>query len=126
MANYYGFARSNQFAVKDVEAFKKAVENYNVTVQVQDNRVTLLSNDESGWAWNDYSNYEDEPIWWDEIFKEHLQDDWVVIVMEVGYEKLRYFGGFACAWNNKGEHRRVSIDNIFDLAKDLGSNGVDF
>ena len=41
--------------------------------------------------------------------------------MGAGAEKLRYIIGWAEAFNNKGESRAISLDAIYNLAKELGS-----
>jgi hypothetical protein len=130
MANYYGQTRSNYFAVKDAEAFTAELENYPVKVITQErDGVTLygfLDNDDdgSGEIWSIYNDETDEfdEIDWADVFKRHLQDDWVAVIITNGYEKYRYFTGDATAYNNKGESRTINIDHIYDLAKDLGSN----
>jgi hypothetical protein len=130
MANFYGQTRSNYFAVKDAEAFTTELENYPVKVITQEkDGVTLygfLDNDDdgSGEIWSIYNDETDEfdEIAWADVFKRHLQDDWVAVIITNGYEKYRYFTGDATAYNNKGESRTINIDHIYDLAKDLGSN----
>lgn len=54
--------------------------------------------------------------------QEHLADDEVAIFMAIGSEKLRYLDGYAIAFNNKGEIRNVSLDDIYKLASELGPN----
>ena len=130
MANFYGQTRSNYFAVKDAEAFTAELENYPVRVITQEKEgVTLYGfldadDDGSGEIWSIYNNETDEfdEIDWADVFKRHLQDDWVAVIITNGYEKYRYFTGDATAYNNKGESRTINIDHIYDLAKDLGSN----
>jgi hypothetical protein len=130
MANYYGQTRSNYFAVKDAEAFTAELENYPVKVITQEkDGVTLygfLDNDDdgSGEIWSIYNDETEEfdEIDWADVFKRHLQDDWVAVIITNGYEKYRYFTGDATAYNNKGESRTINIDHIYELASDLGSN----
>jgi hypothetical protein len=52
----------------------------------------------------------------------HLADEEVAVLQEVGAENLRFVNGYAIAVNNKGERRDISLENIYDLAKELGSN----
>ena len=52
---------------------------------------------------------------------EHLVDDEVAIFIELGKEKLRCLNGFAIAVNSKGETREVTINSIYEMAKELGN-----
>jgi hypothetical protein len=125
MANYYESARTNYFAVKDVEAFKKEIEPLGLeVVENKDGKLALLSDLEEGFP---YSYYDEEiedsvEVSWNEIFKQHLQDEEVAILMGAGAEKLRYISGWAVAYNNKGEQKSVSLDDIYELASSLGKN----
>jgi hypothetical protein len=125
MANYYESARTNYFAVKDVEAFKKEIAPLGLeVVENKDGKLALLSDLEEGFP---YSYYDEEiedsvEVSWKEIFKQHLQDEEVAILMGAGAEKLRYISGWAVAYNNKGEQKSVSLDDIYELASSLGKN----
>jgi LAS superfamily LD-carboxypeptidase LdcB len=130
MAQFFGQARSNYFAVKDAEAFKTELANYPVEVITQEkDGVTLygfIDADENGEAdlWSMWDEEEDETVEvdWAEVFKRHLQDDWVAVIISVGWEKYRYFQGDTVAFNNKGESKTINLEHIYELAKDLGSN----
>ncbi len=129
MANYYESARTNYFLVKDIDAFKeelKDVKSLEVYVQHKDLKdyVCLLSDNEGGFAWDYYDESKDDyvEIDWDGIFKKHLVDDSVAIIIGAGAEKLRYISGYAIAFNNKGETKRIDLNDIYELAGSLGSN----
>lgn len=139
MANYYGIARSNYFAVKDVDAFLAEMAKYPVEVITQplkdeegnqvDTLYGFIDADDDGGAniWSYYEDAEDgsgdyQDIEWAEVFQRHLQDDWVAIIMESGSEKHRYVGGLSLAFNNKGEKREIYLSNITTLAEELGSH----
>lgn len=141
MANYYGFARTNYFHVKDLPAFKAELAPIAVEVvdkgidarlqreDAEDGLICVLSHDDGGWP-SEYLNDNDEIIEIDiaDIIARHMIDDEVAIGMEIGYEKLRYLIGYAWAVNSKGETRSVSLnDSILELAKQLGTHvtGVD-
>lgn len=125
MANYYESARTNYFAVKDVEEFKKEISPLGLeVVENKDGKLALLSDLEEGFP---YSYYDEEiedsvEVSWNEIFKQHLQDEEVAILMGAGAEKLRYISGWAVAYNNKGEQKSISLDDIYELASSLGKN----
>ena len=130
MANYYGQSRTNYFLVKDEVAFKAEMEKYDVTVitsKIDDQTaygIMDADGDGGGLAWSKYNDdtedYDD--ISWEYIIGQHLQDGQVAILTETGAEKYRYLTGWAIAFNNKGETRRVDITDIFELAKELGTS----
>jgi diaminopimelate decarboxylase len=131
MANYYASARTNYFAVTDLEAFKADIESKTSSVQVVSQEkdgltlVGLLGSDDDGGGFP--FEYEDEDgeyveLDWAEVFKAHLEDGWVAIIMESGAEKLRYIAGYAVAYNSKGETVSLNLDDIYDKAKSLGTN----
>jgi len=131
MANYYASARTNYFAVTDLEAFKADIESKTSSVQVVSQEkdgltlVGLLGSDDDGGGFP--FEYQDEDgeyveLDWAEVFKAHLEDGWVAIIMESGAEKLRYIAGYAVAYNSKGETVSLNLDDIYDKAKSLGTN----
>jgi hypothetical protein len=130
MANYYGQTRSNYFAVKDAEAFEAELGNYPVKIITKEaDGATLYGfldadDDGAGEIWSIFNHETDEfdEIDWGHIFKRHLQDDWVAVIITTGAEKYRYFTGDATAYNNKGESKTLNLEHIYELAKDLGSN----
>lgn len=58
------------------------------------------------------------------IVSRHLVEGEVAIFVEVGVEKLRYLGGVAVAVNDRGETRRVDLDDIVELAKEIAPEGA--
>jgi hypothetical protein len=129
MANYYESARTNYFLVKDIDAFKKELEmvkSLEVCVEHKNLKdyVCLLADSESGFAFDYYDDSLEDyiEIDWEGIFKKHLQDDSVAIIIGSGSEKLRYIRGYAFAFNNKGETKFLSLDDIYEMAKPLGSD----
>jgi hypothetical protein len=42
------------------------------------------------------------------------------VVIEVGFEGLRYLSGCATAFNNRGEDKRIYTGDIYELARQLG------
>ncbi len=127
MANYYESARSNYFFVKDIEAFEAELEGTGLTVIKKDidnnlTQVALLAT-EDGWPEYKYDpdTYDSEELNWEGIFIRHLIDNQVAVIMGAGAEKLRYISGWAMAYNNKGESVGINIADIYNLAKELGS-----
>lgn len=130
MANYYAAARSNAFTVRDINALEEDLEGLDVTVisenPEQPNQVLLLCDetDDGAWPSSRYDektdDYEDLSI--HEIVAKHLAVGHVAVLMEAGHEKLRYLVGSAVAVNAAGETRRVELNDIYPLAKQLGEH----
>lgn len=139
MANYMGSARTNEFHVKDVDAFIEAATQMGVGVWVDDlatGRVSAYSMDpdEAGWPTHycpepseddtedDTEDYlEPTEVDLAALVAPHLTENSVAIFFEVGAEKLRYLVGTALAVNAAGETRFLSLDDMFETAKELGS-----
>lgn len=130
MANYSASARTNYFAVTDIQAFRDDVAKI-PGIQLGESDKdgvslwALYSNDPdgAGWIWNVWNEEtdEDEEYDWGAFFQRHLEPDWVAIIIEVGAENLRYLNGFAVAYNSKGRKVEISLDEIYDRALSLGS-----
>lgn len=122
MATYFGTARTNYFHVKDKLAFDAFIENfYGIDVVTKDGDSTgfiALLFEDGPPSWD--PDTEDEIDFMDELAP-HLADGSVAIMMEAGAEKLRYVNGYAIAINNKGERKDISLNAIYDLAKELGT-----
>ena len=129
MANYYGAGRTNYFKVHNIAKFEKELAKYGLDGQVMKASVgrqklvaIIPDNYDDGFPWqylDDNDDYQDIP--WNEVFKAHLADDWVAIIVEVGNEKLRYLNGCAIGYNNKGESVEISINDEKPF-KVLGKN----
>ena len=132
MANYYGVGRTNYFRVKDDDAFTKAmaelpVEHHTKVVD-GDTFHTVLDDNPNGGGWITLMWDEDDnevEIYMPEIIAPHLRDGEVAIVVESGHEKHRYCVGWAIAFNNKGEERRIDLDDITTLAAELGNGSTE-
>lgn len=132
MANFYGQARSNYFAVKDEEAFRTAIAELPIRLIEKKNEADdtnlfgFLDADEDGQAdvWSIWDEVKEEQVEidWSEFFKKHLADDWVAVIISVGWEKYRYFQGDVVAFNNKGESKTINLDTIYEIVGDLGAN----
>jgi hypothetical protein len=96
MANWTGSARSNYFRVKD---------------------------EHGGWPnWIPAETIDEEDVEVDvaEIVAGHLAAGEVAILIEVGAEKLRYLTGIAVAVNDRNEQRCIDLEDIYEVAKELG------
>jgi hypothetical protein len=132
MANYYSSARTNYFRVKEVDAFNKWIKQFSgleTIVHETEGTIGVLFEDgvpNCRWETEKFADGSEHDVDVEVDFMEelalHLADNEVAILQEAGAEKLRYINGYAIAVNNKGERRQISIDKIYDLAKELGSN----
>ena len=121
MANYIETARSNYFKVKDLEAFKLAVENYGEFEITHDDEdpslIAILGTGESfpAYGWDDDGNELDKEF--AQIVSEHLTDDSVFVVVGSGYEKMRYVTGWAYAIDSTGKSVYMDISEIYNRAE---------
>lgn len=120
MANWYGSSRTNYFRVKDADAFRRAMEQFEVDVWNKEGDATLFglgANTEDG-GWPSYDMETDEDFDFADKVSPHLAEGEICVMQTIGAEKLRYLSGFATAINHLGERVDVSIRDIYQLAKD--------
>lgn len=149
MANFNATARTNIFRVKDVDALKHDLSTYGITPAtwdesrrgaefVLDDRpvnqpagsVALFSF--GGWPSLDEEDtasrlelFEEDDVVPSEyeslhqLVAAHLIEGEVAIFMEAGAEKMRYVSGVTVAVNSAGDTRRIDLDDIYELAKEL-------
>lgn len=123
MANYYGKGRTNEFAVKDIDALKEALKGTEVEVvqRGEGNTVVLLLDDGdcsdfSLYLWGDEEGAEDEYMFVPDMIAEHLQPGQIAVFQHSGWEKLRYTDAWAIAVHSDGRQVRVSIHDVYDAA----------
>lgn len=121
MADWTGTARSNYFRVKDPEAFKAAMERYEVRVLERQHPGSGevyygLVSETGGWQSYDYETEEDIVLW--KIVSEHLVDGDVAVFVEAGAEKARYVTGHAVAFDATGRNVRVDLNDIYAKAEE--------
>ena len=131
MATYTSTARTNYFRVKDVDAFNKWIEQFSgLETIVHETQGTIGILFEDGvpncrWETEKFADGSEHDVDVEVDFMEelglHLADEEVAVLQEVGNENLRYVSGYSIAVNNKGERREISINHIYNLAKELGS-----
>ena len=131
MANYYASARTNYFKVKDPKAFKQWVDtlpDVAADFRKKDGKYVLLAEGEYGWTTERYNeDVEDyEAVNLEEEIVPHLAEGEVVILQEIGAEKLRYLHGYSVAVAWTGETIRVDINDVYQLAteKFVGCNEI--
>lgn len=121
MANYYASCRTNYFNVKDVAKFKEEMAAFPVSVHEKNGLVTVLGEDADGGGWP-CSVWDEEAQDFVEcdfegVIAEHLTDDSIAVIIEVGAEKLRYLVGWATAINSNGETETISLHDIYAEAE---------
>jgi len=127
MANYYAYARSNYFRVKDVSAFEALCRKWNLEkIAKEDRRVGFLVNSEGGLNTTycfDPDTGEDVEANFEEELASNLVPGEVAIFMQIGWEKLRYLTGWAWAVNHEGKTVSCNLDEIYKLANTLNPKG---
>ena len=124
MANYYGRSRTNYVEVKDKEEFKSYVEKTGgVYIENNEGKVGALYEEDTPCCIYD-ENDEEIDVDVSADIAEMLVDKEVLIIMESGYEKMRYLTGRAIAINNKKETRIIDIFDILKEAQELTDEDV--
>ena len=128
VANYVSQTRTNYFKVKDPEAFKAWCKTWITDMDV------VPGSGEDGELYTilipgsppDARRDDPETEWFEADFieelAEHLEEEWVAVIMQIGHEKQRYVGGYAVAINSRGDHQTVNLDDIYVTAKELGEH----
>ena len=121
MANWYGSARSNFVRVADLAALKNALAPFDIQVQAHPERPEYVyfsgSLDSGGWPASGLDAGGNEidfaPV---NHICPHLKKGEVLIMVEVGAEKLGYLTGYAVALTTDGRTVALDIRDIYDLA----------
>ena len=120
MANYYGQGRTNTFAVRDVDALKSALADYEIEViDRDDSQVTLLANNEDGdfsvWTFDDDEDTEDS-VFIPDMIADFMQPGQIAVFVHSGWEKMRYMSAWGLAVHSDGRQIRISVDDIYAIA----------
>jgi hypothetical protein len=125
MSNWYGAARSNYVAIKDMEGLKKSLDPFPISIipRESDGKICLLSDDidNGGWptcACGTDASGEDMEILFNppELICPFMKNGEILIIMEAGAEKLRYISGTAVAFKHTGESVSIFLDDIYQKA----------
>lgn len=122
-------ARSNYFAVKDLDAFQKAMNEFGLFQLQKDSqdRVCVL-HVEPDYRWGHWPTWvededgELEPFDFFGLIASHLKDGEVAVFTHVSNDKLRSIVGYAVAVNSAGDVQQVSLSDIWDKADKMGSS----
>lgn len=122
MSNWTGMARSNYFAVKDMDGLAATLAPFDIEIE-QDTgehagKVCLLANTDGG-GWPSFVHDDDDnEIEFDPAVHicPYLADDEILVLMEAGFERQRYCSGYASAFNARGERVELSLRDIYTKA----------
>lgn len=125
MATYYSQGRTNHFRVKDSQKFEQEIETLSghssIEIYNEDGQYCLLFEDGMPtYSYNEETGEEGE-IEMEDVIKKHLADGSVCVMIETGAEKMRYITGYAIAFNNKGDRKVVSLDDIYTGLESFGT-----
>jgi hypothetical protein len=128
MANWYGSARSNYFAVKDEAAFREWADKNSLQIFISENHPGLFAiapsndGDDGGWPslFFDDETGEDRDFEVTDEIVPHLAEGHVAVLMEIGAEKLRYLTGHATAVSSNGASITINLRDIYEKAAELG------
>lgn len=101
MTDYIAFMRSNSFKVKDVWAFKKAIEDKRIVmddveiVEEEDGSITLAGYCSVPSTCLTSCNRVDD-FEFSKFIQKHLVEGQKAVLMEIGYEDLCYLNAFRC------------------------------
>ncbi len=126
MANWYGTSRTNFVRVKNVEAAKASLEDFDNTIHthpLQPDFIMISGNDDGGFSTNavvdlEDGGYEDVELEWADWAQEHLAEGQVLIMMSAGSENLRYVSAYAKAYSWKGDELSISLTDIYREIQD--------
>ena len=116
MANYYSMARSNYFKVVNDSEFEEWADRRCIEYQKKENGTYVLLADE-GWSLYDPETEEEYDI--AEELQGFIEPGDVAVLIEIGWEKLRYLTAEAVAVSSK-EIEHVDLYRIYDLAHRMG------
>ena len=128
MANYMALVRSNYIKVKDVSAWKAFCKRWGLTpIEDSQKRQGFTGEELEDGLRTDYvldqeTGEEKEADFFKEISQE-LASGQVAIIIQIGWEKMRYLTGWAWAINSKGVNKRSDLSDIYKVAEKMAHSG---
>lgn len=133
MANYYAFARSNYFRVKDAATFTEWCQRRRLDYWTKEfdgiglrYAISPAEGEDAEWPHFEIDESTDEAIEID-IAAElptYLHPEDIAILIQVGWEKLRYLTGDAVGIRADGKRVYLCLDDIYDRAEGLLDDGM--
>lgn len=122
MASWSGAARSNWVRVADLEGLKKSLDNWSISVQEDgDGRVAFFST-VGGWpSFSEDETGDEIEFTFSEVVMPYIAEGEVLVVMEAGYERLRYLTGVAAAFVRRGDTVENKVVELFDIYEKAAS-----
>lgn len=117
MADYVGLCRSNYVRPKDKAALIEFLRAFDdICITERDDQVCFYA--EEGGLPSRWTNDDERETLEDRAkdLADLLADGEVLVIQEIGFERLRYFVGFSIAIHSSGRTTRVSIEDIYELA----------
>lgn len=127
--DYYAQARTSYFEVKNVEEFKRIARIYNASVFTDEktNAVALAFSDGIPTFYvpqelqeHPLCDGDEDADFFFKLLASMLQSDQVAVLIEVGYEGMRYLAAFAYLLTPEGQVQ--AIDLYDGIAKELESS----
>ena len=114
MRIYENRFRSNYFLVRYNEKFKEWAEDFDLKIFTNNGKFAIGGCEGYGFP-------EDDPETGEEIdfakeLSKHLHDGEIAVLMQVGYEDLRFLSGVALAVNSSGDCETVCLADIYEKA----------
>jgi hypothetical protein len=126
MATYVEHARTNYFKVKDEAAFKKDMERFQVTLDKWQGRFAVLFDYYvPTHAEDEETGEEFETDFMVNWVAPHLQEDSIAVLSCIGYEGMRYVGGYAQAVDHDGDEVWLNLLQINKMARAHWGKGVE-
>jgi hypothetical protein len=130
MSNWYGTARSNYFSVKDRKVFEDWALEHNLKVfnKIENGNSTFAiapndTSDSGGWPSEIYDEESEDYKEFDLVLElsdliepEINEVEQIIVLEEIGAEKLRYLTANAVAFNCKGDYINLNLDEIYKQA----------
>ena len=126
MSNWYGIARTNYVKVKDVGALAKVLDPFCIEIHehpTMPSYVMLTPDSMSDYGGFNHSAYDEngddiEFSWADDVAP-HLCEGQILVMHEVGWEKLRYLTGIALAVTWDGRETFLDLNDIYEKAREV-------
>lgn len=117
VADYLSMVRSNYFKAKDRKAFEEFCKCYDLEMFEGEGGCVGFCKDGVNEGISEF-RYDPEaggltPVGFFKELSEHLDEEYVAVVEEIGHEKMRYFIGRAVASHPDGRVIVVDLDDIY-------------
>lgn len=123
MGNWCGSARSNYVKVKDIAGLKESLQHVDIAIKESDGMYWLCCETDSGRWPTAYSDDDDRELDFDpaQLICPYLDDGQVLVLLEVGADRMRCLTGRAEAYSADGRSVVVDLDRIYREAAEAFS-----